>query len=368
MRVVVLGAGVVGAAVAARIAERGHEVLVLEAGPTPASGTSATSYAWVNGNNKRPPHYRELNADAIAEHHRLGGVERGWLVPTGHVEFAASDDHRARLTDRVERLTAAGYPAEFLDRASAAALEPDVRVEPDVLVGWFPGEAHCYPEVFVAAMLGTPGVTVVTGAAAATVDGSDVRLADGTTHPADRVVACLGRHTSTVFPGVPMVEPAPGNAAVGVLARTAPVPVRLSRVVTTEDVNLRPAGGGALLAHALDQDRLAAPDAPPPEPALAAMRDRLRRRIGYPVRLTSAVVGLRALPADGLPVVGPVGDRGYVVATHSGVTLAPLLGELVAREVCDDVEQDRLAPYRPERFAGAGAPATVRPARHHGEQ
>lgn len=77
MRVVVLGAGVIGAAVGAGIAARGHEAHVLEAGPTPASGTSAASYAWVNGNSKSPEHYRELNAAAIAEHHRLGGVERG---------------------------------------------------------------------------------------------------------------------------------------------------------------------------------------------------------------------------------------------------------------------------------------------------
>ncbi len=363
MRVVVLGAGVVGAAVAARIAERGHDVRVLEAGPTPVSGTSATSYAWVNGNNKEPPHYRQLNAAAIDEHHRLGGVERGWLVPNGHLEFADSDDHRRRLTERVARLSEAGYPASFLDRAAAVVLEPDLRVAPDALVGWFPGEAHCYPELFAAAMLGTPGVTVETGRKAVAVSDAGVRLADGATVRADRVVTCVGRHTATLHPEVPMAS---GVAVVGVLARTAPVPVRLSRVVTTDTINLRPAGGGALLVHALDQDPLAVPDAPVPDEVLATLRARTRDRVGQPVTLTSAVVGQRALPADGLPVVGPVGERGYVVVTHSGVTLAPLLGELVAREVCDGEAEPLLNPYRLDRFAHGHTPA--RPARHPGEQ
>jgi glycine/D-amino acid oxidase-like deaminating enzyme len=363
MRVIVLGAGVVGAAVAARIAGRGHEVLVLEVGPAPASGTSGTSYAWVNGNSKRPEHYRTLNAAAIAEHHRLGGVERGWLVPNGHLEYADSDDHRDRLTERVTRLSEAGYPASFLSAEAAAALEPDLRVLPDALVGWFPGEAHCYPELFVAALLGTPGITVATGRAAMSASDTGVELADGATLRADRVVTCVGRHTATLHPDVPMAS---GTAVIGVLARTEPVPVRLSRPVTTDTVNLRPAGGGALLAHALDQDPLGTPDAPVPAPVLATLRARIAERVGYPVTLTSTVVGLRALPADGLPVVGPLAGRGYVVVTHSGITLAPLLGELVAREVCDAAEQPLLAPYRVERFQQSYRP--VEPARHPGEQ
>ena len=47
-----------------------------------------------------------------------------------------------------------------------------------------------------------------------------------------------------------------------------------------------------------------------------------------------------------------------LMATHSGVSLGPLLGRLVASELLDDVEVDLLAPYRPE--AVVGAPVNVR--------
>jgi glycine/D-amino acid oxidase-like deaminating enzyme len=53
-----------------------------------------------------------------------------------------------------------------------------------------------------------------------------------------------------------------------------------------------------------------------------------------------------------LPIVGRLPDRPwlYHVVTHSGVTLAPLLGRLVAHEILRDDEAALLDPYRPARF------------------
>jgi glycine/D-amino acid oxidase-like deaminating enzyme len=64
-------------------------------------------------------------------------------------------------------------------------------------------------------------------------------------------------------------------------------------------------------------------------------------------------VGVRSIPADGLPVVGRVPGTGglYAVATHSGFTLAILLGRLVADEIVTGRIAPELAPFRPERFA-----------------
>jgi glycine/D-amino acid oxidase-like deaminating enzyme len=61
-----------------------------------------------------------------------------------------------------------------------------------------------------------------------------------------------------------------------------------------------------------------------------------------------------ARPADGLPAVGPVSGTGriYVVATHSGITLAPLLGRLVTEELIDGRRSPLLADYAPDRLIG----------------
>jgi glycine/D-amino acid oxidase-like deaminating enzyme len=52
-----------------------------------------------------------------------------------------------------------------------------------------------------------------------------------------------------------------------------------------------------------------------------------------------------------MPVAGfvPGVDGLYLLVSHSGTTLAPILGELVAAELLGE-PQAALEPYRPSRF------------------
>ena len=47
----------------------------------------------------------------------------------------------------------------------------------------------------------------------------------------------------------------------------------------------------------------------------------------------------------------------FHAVTHSGVTLAPIVGRLTAQEVLSGSRAELFAPYRPERFSG-GLPDT----------
>ena len=63
------------------------------------------------------------------------------------------------------------------------------------------------------------------------------------------------------------------------------------------------------------------------------------------------IIGWRPLPVDGHPVIGPspADDRVYVAIMHSGVSLAAITGDLVARELADGVEMALLQPFRANR-------------------
>jgi D-amino-acid dehydrogenase len=67
-----------------------------------------------------------------------------------------------------------------------------------------------------------------------------------------------------------------------------------------------------------------------------------------------AWAGLRPLPPDGLPIIGPIpGARGMYVATGHGmvgVTLAPATAALVAAEILDGAPSPILELFRPGRF------------------
>ena len=71
---------------------------------------------------------------------------------------------------------------------------------------------------------------------------------------------------------------------------------------------------------------------------------------GIPIREVRR--GRRPIPMDGHPVLGFTEkvENLYLAVMHSGVTLAPLVGECASIEILDDAKVDFLEPYRLERF------------------
>jgi len=71
------------------------------------------------------------------------------------------------------------------------------------------------------------------------------------------------------------------------------------------------------------------------------------------VAVERVTVGHRVMPADEYPIVGfcDACPNLYIAAMHSGVTLAPLIGQLAALEILDGARVSSLKPYRPSRFS-----------------
>src|SRR5271156_2418381 len=113
---VVIGAGVLGASVAARLASAGLQVTLLEA-DQPGRATSRWSFAWLNSNDKKPRPYHDLNHAGLRAWAELApGLDgAAWYRPVGHVELATSGEARAELTARVQRLASWGYRARLID-------------------------------------------------------------------------------------------------------------------------------------------------------------------------------------------------------------------------------------------------------------
>ncbi len=62
-------------------------------------------------------------------------------------------------------------------------------------------------------------------------------------------------------------------------------------------------------------------------------------------------IGWRPLPLDGHPVLGPSPSQpsAYLAIMHSGVSLAPIVGELVAKEILSGTQAPGIEAYRPDR-------------------
>src|SRR4051812_30884361 len=128
-RIVVIGAGVMGASVAFRSAASGAVVTVLEAGRI-GGGTSGCSLAWTNSNNKTPRSYHALNVAGMRAHAALAKEFGGtpWWHPGGSVEWE-TPERQAAQTEKVERLRDWGYAAEWITKTELGRLEPDIGLD-----------------------------------------------------------------------------------------------------------------------------------------------------------------------------------------------------------------------------------------------
>jgi glycine/D-amino acid oxidase-like deaminating enzyme len=362
LRCVVVGAGVLGASVAARLAAAGCQVTLLDQ-DQPGRGTSRWSFAWLNSNDKAPRPYHDLNHAGIGAWAELAADLDGdaWYRPAGHLELATA--RTAELEARVRRLTGWGYPASLVGPEEAAGLEPALRHP--VPGAWFPGEGYLLTEPLIARLvahahshgaqlrIGEPGrVSALDTKPRGT---TRVRTVAGPIIDADEVVCCAGRWTPELA-AVPLIPwDTPGSVAPALVVRVGPVtPPGPVRLLHTPEIALRPHPGGLLHLEAPD----AAVDLHTPEHERNRWAEELLSRARRAVRgldearVVEAKVCVRPLPADGHPIVGrlPGTNDRYVAVTHSGVTLAAHLARLITEDLTADSPPPELTPYRPARF------------------
>jgi glycine/D-amino acid oxidase-like deaminating enzyme len=364
-RMIVIGAGVMGASVAYRLAQAGASVTVLEATRI-GGGTSGISFAWTNAHRKPPLAYHNLNVGGMKAHAALRD-EFGatpWWHGGGSLEWEPEAERAAQKAN-VEQLQAWGYAAEWIDRKQLHELEPDIDLATvgDAPVAFFPEEGWLDPVPYAYAMLSAAQrrhrAQVICGARVVelTMQGdrvTGVKTADGTTHGADVVVNCAGRWTNEVVHEAGMHLPlAP---TVGFLVFTPPVAAGLQRVTRTPVIDARPDGAGRLMLHWNPTDATLSIDSKL-SPGMAEARDLVQRArtllpsIGA-VEPEAARIAIRPIPGDHLSAIGPVPRvSGYYLAvTHSGVTMSPFIGAAVADELMRNRQRDELQDFRPARF------------------
>ncbi|WP_194208126.1 FAD-binding oxidoreductase [Superficieibacter sp. 1612_C1] len=374
--IAVIGAGVLGLSVARSLARQGANVTVFERSQ-PGAGTSSTTFAWINANGKNPQSYHRLNALAIDEHVRLqqeNTAQGRWLLQTGTFEWASGTAAEERLNARVNKLMALSYPVQSLTAEALKRAVPEIRIAADAGNMWyFPHECLLVPCVFMAGLvaeLRAHKVTLQTDSDVTDVGensaGATLRLADGNVWKGDSVVIATGRWSPELVArlGQPLAmidANQPNKIACGFLATTQPVLTQLQSNLITPDLNVRPEGGGRLLLQAPDLDDYANPASPAAVDGFIGeeMLRRLRRLFDNmaSARIDNIAVGQRSRPADGLPGLGYISSlrRVYLMVTHSGMTLAPLLGRLCADEIIQGARSPLLSDFSPQRLLGKTA-------------
>ena len=362
MKVIVIGAGIVGAAVADQLALNGADVTVLEQS-APGSGASGKSFGWINASFAETDAYFALRRSAIDAFRQLG--EELSLAHT--LDWSGClwwEDQGDAFELQVRELERRGYEAEVIDGAQFARLEPAVANPPDRAIHC-PIEGAADGDQVAVALLERAArnrADLICGRAvtglrrrAGRVVGVETGLGALT---ADLVICATGAWTESFLKGSGLHLPMDNKP--GLILHTAPVARQVRHIIMSPDIHFRQTPDGSIVMGEIFSGgfgEAAQGDALSHASALADdLLSRLARRLpaaATAIQRNSIMLGTRPVPADGLPAIGPVpGTSGLYLATmHSGVTLAPLVGSLVA----DEILQDRISPllqdFRPDRFA-----------------
>lgn len=350
MKILIVGAGIIGAAIAHRLAPQAR-VTVIEAA-SPAAQASGKSFGWINASFYQTSAHHALRVEAIAAHRRLDATLRTGIQWTGTLWW---EETGAAFDATHETLTDLGYPARLIEPDEFERLEPSIATPPDRAL-LFPTEgavdaAALTDRLLAAAMgqgaqlwLGTPVTRLIYKGARVI----GVQTDQGPIH-ADHTILATGTATPALLDThyyLPLL-PRPG-----VLLRSEPLPPLINHILVGPDGEIRQDAAGHLLtpaslSHQSDDAETVGPLTDLADATLARIKTLLP---DANLRWSRVSLGLRPIPEHGLPVVGQVCPGLTVAVMHSGVTLAALMGELVAAQVLGQGDSPWLAPYRPALF------------------
>ena len=338
-RVVIAGAGAIGASIAYHLALRGADEVVLADVEEIAGGATGKAMGGVRQQFTTAAEVRLAQASVRL----FGELGAPLFEQVGYLFLATTEAGLAELEERRAVQAALGVPVERVEAAFVDGLRTD-----DVL-----GATICRED----GIADPAGVTreLVRRAAER---GVEVREhTDALALDAATLVLACGAHSAPVAAarGVEL----PVRPLVRQLADVGPVdavPAGLPMTIEENGFHFRRVGADGLrLAMGEPEPRWDGPDEVRDD-LVDDWRERLAHRypraVGAPLR--RAWAGFYDMTPDAHPIIGRVADGVYAACGFSGhgFMQSPAVGDAVAAELLGDEPPFDLSPYRLERFAG----------------
>ena len=384
--VVVVGGGIIGAACAFELAERGASVTLLEREELAAGASGRNNGLWVTPVDPALLPMAKISLARYLEVSEASPVPfRLDREPIGLVA-AALDDEEMRTGEQAHQLyRAAGVGVDRLEAAEVLQLEP--AISSHVLGGWLVHHGHRLAPaaltVSLALMAAERGATVRHHLPVRAVleEGGRVGgvMTDEGRIGADEVVVAAGPWSLALLDPIGVRLPITG--ARGWLVRLDPTPGLLRHLVASagweeatsrredgavragslEEVSaatstlLHPTTDGSLIAGSSRQPVIT-PEAEEPGVPARIVRGAIRMVPALAdAEVRSAWWGIRPLTPDERPVVGRVAEGLSIACGHGseGVILGAGTGQLVAAQLLGDDAPFDPEPFDPGRFVTA---------------
>ena len=361
--VIIVGAGIVGAACLDECARAGLRTAVVEAKLIGGGATAAGMGHLVVMDDSEAQFALTCYSQRLWQEMSAELPESVEYDSCGTIWVATDDIEMQEVRRKEEYYSSRGVPVEVLDARSLTDAEPNLRKE---LVGGLriPGDSVIYPPAaarFLVQRARSRGAAAFVGSSVRSIDDGAIRLVDGSRLSASIVVNATGSWSSLLTPGID-VKKRKGHLLITDrypnFARHQLVELgylKSAHSMTSESVafNVQPRKTGQLLIGSSRQFGVETSEVEPS--ILARMLERAREYLPGLGKLSSvrAWTGFRAATPDKLPLIGPHPEvnKLYLATGHEGLGITTSLA--TARLLVDQIiKRDPVipfAPYLPER-------------------
>ena len=283
----------------------------------------------------------------------------------GEMRWENRKERAVQLQSRIQQLQTWGYPCRLITRDEMLALEPRLCPGDVEAASHSEADIHVETDTFISVCLERArefGVVVKTETNVTNFVKHNGKIAAVQTADAefscDVVVLASGVQTTELasLVGVHL----PQQRSPGIVIKTTPCATILRNVAIIhappsdenhQHLHLRQLTDGTLRIGQGTQEGINRDDSQDHADTLLTRAKTYLPAIGD-IHAIPTPVGYRPMPLDGFPVLGftETVPNLYIALMHSGVTLAPLVGEMATLEIVDGVAVDWFAPYRLERF------------------
>jgi glycine/D-amino acid oxidase-like deaminating enzyme len=338
---VVIGAGIVGASIGYHLARQGAQVTIVDKASSPADGATHNSFGWFSGvGGDWPGGADDLRAFVLDDYRRLEKEVPGLSVRwTGSL---VCTDVSVRLNNGMQVVSG----QQSIAQNEIAALEPNIKQVPARAV-YSPTDGGIDPILATTALLDAAkshGAVTIFGHGPAiittTEDHTEGVFVGETFYKADTVIVAAAAGAQQICESLGVSLPMTVSPAFWLKA-TGPVGL-VKTILDTPEFEIRESRDGHYLMTALHHgDGSAAHQ----KQLAQATIERVNERFGLTDRVQLLDYGIcqRPMPANG-PIIDYITNDTsvYVAVMHSGVTLAPTVGRLIADELTSGERSDAL--------------------------
>jgi glycine/D-amino acid oxidase-like deaminating enzyme len=354
-QVIVIGAGAVGCSIAFHLALRGIAVCVVEEKAIGSGASTATfGLTWVQ--EKEPANYMELNMLGVLLHEQMAAVydeDVGFRMPGGII-ICLTESELENSTEIFKKLheTSRKYQARMLTPSEVKELEPCV--SPNIAGGFYsPHDGHINPIKLVTNLKRLAvkhGATFLENTPVLTINRNE-RGMIGVDTLEGRILAksvVVASGTGTMGLVKPLGIHLPIKFDRGQILVTS----RIMPILNHPKDGVRQTIEGNILMGTVHED--VGLDSSTTIEAAKKIADHAIRT--FPILRDIPIIrqfsGIRTMPVDGLPFMGPVEKVPglFISVSHSGITLAIVHGKVISELIVDGYTNVPIDCYKPERY------------------